>query len=81
VVVKIWTDDQSVRFSVEDDGQGFDVTTALAGNEKGYSSLQDLCIYVESVGGRLEVESDWKGGTSIDGWAPLYGQPISDTSA
>jgi signal transduction histidine kinase len=71
VVVKIWTDDQSVRFSVEDDGQGFDVTTALAGNEKGYSSLQDLRIYVESVGGRLEVESDWKGGTVVSGWAPV----------
>ena len=46
-----------VRFSVENDGQGFDVMAAQAGGENGYSSLQDLRIYVESVDGRLEVES------------------------
>lgn len=75
VVVKIWRDSQAVHFSVEDDGCSFDVDAALAGGEKGYSSLQDLRIYVESVGGRLEVESEWKGGTVIDAWAPFYDRP------
>jgi signal transduction histidine kinase len=70
VVVKIWPDSEVVRFSVEDDGDGFDVDAALAGGDKGYSSLQDLRIYVESVGGRLEVRSAHGEGTAIKGWQP-----------
>jgi signal transduction histidine kinase len=73
VAVKIWTDGESVRFSVEDDGQGFDVTTALVGNEKGYSSLQDLRICVESVGGQLEVHPTPNLGTVIKCCMPLTG--------
>lgn len=68
VVVRIWRDGESVRFSVEDDGHGFDVDPALAGGDKGYSSLKDLRIYVESVGGRLEVRSAHGEGTAIKGW-------------
>lgn len=71
VVVKIWPSGEAVHFSVEDNGDGFDVTTALAGNEKGYSSLQDLRIYVESVGGRLEVGSWSNRGTLLQGLLPV----------
>lgn len=71
VVVTVQPDGDSVRFSIEDDGQGFDVDTAMAGGEKGYSSLQDLRIYVESVGGHLAVQSSSDEGTSIRGWNPL----------
>lgn len=67
VVVKIWLDDEAVRFSVEDDGCGFDVDAALVGGEKGYSSLHDLRVYVESVGGWLEVRSARDEGTMIMG--------------
>ena len=71
IVVKIWCDNEFVRFSIEDDGRGFDVATALAGNEKGYSSLNDLCIYVESVGGQLTARSAADQGAEVAGWTPL----------
>jgi signal transduction histidine kinase len=70
VVVKIWRDGEAVRFSVEDDGHGFDVTTGLAGSDKGYSSLQDLRIYVESAGGRMEMRSSPHSETTLAGWIP-----------
>jgi two-component system sensor histidine kinase NreB len=74
VVVKIWHDDEFVRFSIEDNGHGFDVTSALAGNEKGYSSLQDLRIYVESVGGQLYVRSERITGTFVSGCVSAINQ-------
>ena len=67
VVVRVQADGEVVRFSVEDDGQGFDVMTAQADGEKGYNSLQDLRIYMENVGGQLEVRSAPNEGTLISG--------------
>lgn len=74
VMVKIWPAGEAVRFSVEDSGHGFDVTTILAGGEKGYSSLQDLRIYVESVSGKLYVRSEQSMGTFVSGWVPAFKQ-------
>lgn len=71
VVVRVQAEDEFVRFSVEDDGRGFDVAAAQDGGEKGYSSLQDLRIYVESVGGRFDVRSKPAVGTTVIGWAPI----------
>jgi signal transduction histidine kinase len=81
VVVKVWCDDEAVHFSVEDDGHGFDVDTAFAGGDKGYSSLHDLQVYVESVGGCLEVEADTLGGAVVSGWVPLASSAIADNGA
>ena len=67
VVVQVQPEGEVVRFSVEDDGQGFDEAAIPASSEKGYSSLHDLRIYVESVGGRLEVRSSPDEGTMIMG--------------
>jgi len=70
---------QSVRdrvlLLVEDDGRGFDLGRALAegGKGKGYSSLQDMHLYLESVGGRLEIETEAGKGTGIRGELPKSG--------
>ncbi len=74
VVVKIWRDSQAVHFSVEDDGCGFDVDAALAGGEKGYSSLQDLRILGESAGGIIEVQSWIEHGSMLQGRLPMASQ-------
>jgi signal transduction histidine kinase len=78
VVVQIWRDGEAVRFSVEDDGHGFDVDAAMAGGEKGYSSLQDLRIYIEGIGGRLEMGSTIGKGTSVQG--RMLGQSVGPIS-
>lgn len=62
---------EQVRFCIEDDGQGFDVASALAGGGKGYSSLQDMRTYVENVGGALDIRSALGKGTIIDGQVPV----------
>jgi signal transduction histidine kinase len=76
VVVKIWRDGEAVRFVVEDDGQGFDVEAALAGGDKGYSSLNDLRIYVENMGGQLELRSTLTAGTTVRSWLQVGDSPI-----
>ncbi len=68
VGVRLWLDDNLVRFSVEDNGQGFDISEALKGGEKGYSSLQDSSIYVNNLGGRLSIEPRAESGTAVRGW-------------
>ncbi len=80
VVVKVWPDGESVRFSIEDDGHGFDVDAALAGGDKGYSSLQDLRIYVESVGGQLEVQSALDSGTFVSGWVSVNADDLDQAA-
>ena len=64
----------SASVAVEDNGQGFDVSQALEPKVKGYSSLQDMRIYMESMGGRLEVRSTPGMGTTIDAWVPDQGR-------
>lgn len=71
--VKAWlrVDGESVRFSIQDDGRGFDVKQALESDGKGYSSLQDMRIYVENVGGRLDICAIPGEGTVIQGQVPV----------
>jgi signal transduction histidine kinase len=70
ITVRLGRDGQRVVLVVEDNGQGFDVAQALEPKAKGYSSLQDMRIYMESMGGRLEVYSTPGMGTTIDAWVP-----------
>ena len=58
-------------FIIQDDGQGFDIASALQSTAKGYNSLQDMRIYIESTGGRLEIQSTPGQGTLVQGWAPV----------
>jgi signal transduction histidine kinase len=57
-------------FVIQDDGRGFDVAEAMKGAEKGYSSLQDMRVTIQSVGGEVSIGSQPGGGTVIHGWAP-----------
>ena len=54
------------RFSVSDNGPGFDVSSANGG-----SGLQNMRDRIEAVGGKLEIVSEPGTGTSIVGAVPL----------
>jgi signal transduction histidine kinase len=71
ISVRLQREGEEIRFCIEDDGQGFDVASALAGGGKGYSSLQDMRTYVENVGGALVIRSVLGKGTIIDGQVPV----------
>jgi signal transduction histidine kinase len=71
VLAQLQLEGTSVRFSIRDDGQGFDVEQAWQASGRGYSSLQDMRIYVENVGGQLDFCSAPGGGTVIQGRAPV----------
>ncbi len=62
--------EDQICFSVEDDGRGFDLDRAQMGKEKGYSSLRDMRLYVESVGGVLKIDATPELGTNIKGGIP-----------
>ena len=71
ITVRIEQAGERVTFSCQDDGQGFDLLAAMQTSSKGYSSLQDMRIYVESTGGGLEIHSSPGKGTMIQGWMPV----------
>jgi two-component system sensor histidine kinase ComP len=68
VSLRLWREDERVRFVIEDDGQGFDVDRALQIGGKGYSSLADMRSHAEGVDGVLRVSSAPGEGTVIGGW-------------
>ncbi len=70
VVLSLQKEANRAAFRIQDDGRGFDVPKALAKTGKGYSSLQDIKVTVESVGGEVSIDSQPGGGTVIQGWAP-----------
>ena len=69
--VEILDNRTSITFQVTDDGMGFDVGEALADGVKGYNSLDDMRIYMESVGGELSIHSRVSDGTTIRGRIPI----------
>lgn len=71
VEVRLGREGDQAAFVVEDDGRGFDIGRAWQGGDKGYSSLLDMRLYMESVGGKVEVRSEVGVGTVVKGWAPL----------
>jgi signal transduction histidine kinase len=68
VVVRLWVDDGELRFEVEDDGAGFDPERTPRG-----SGLQNMADRLESLGGRVHVDSEPGGGTTVRGWIPVGG--------
>ncbi|MBN1315641.1 MAG: hypothetical protein JXA42_09245 [Anaerolineales bacterium] len=70
IEIKLGLNGIRVLFSVEDDGKGFELEQALLINDKGYNSLYDLKVYLESVGGQLSITTFPGEGTRISGWAP-----------
>jgi signal transduction histidine kinase len=64
-VVRLAGDDQSLNFSVEDDGAGFDPATTPRG-----TGLQNMADRVEALGGRFEIDSRPGEGTRVTAKIP-----------
>jgi len=61
-------DDGRVRFSVRDDGAGFDTTTTSYG-----TGLQGMADRLDAIGGSIAVESTPGNGTVVTGTVPVRG--------
>jgi PAS domain S-box-containing protein len=66
--VSLRTADGGLRFSVRDNGVGFDSTTLQNKNTLGLASMRER---MSLIGGELKIESTPGKGTSILAWAPL----------
>ena len=64
-IVRVEADDGALRFSIEDDGCGFDPGVAQRG-----TGLQNMADRVEALGGSLEVRSTPGAGTTVAGTIP-----------
>jgi signal transduction histidine kinase len=64
-VVRLAGDDQSLNFSVEDDGAGFDPATTARG-----TGVQNMADRVEALGGRFEIDSRPGEGTRVTAKIP-----------
>jgi len=71
VTVCLSQEGDQVVLTVADDGQGFDTVQAWLGDDKGFSSLQDMRLHLESAGGGLEVRSEEGVGTRVRGWVAV----------
>ena len=60
----------SLRFTVTDDGAGFDIATARHG-----SGLQGMADRLAALGGSLRISSQPGHGTTLSGALPVPGQP------
>jgi signal transduction histidine kinase len=73
VVVRLREDAGRLRFSVSDDGGGFDPATVSRG--AGLTNMEDR---LDALGGELRVTSSPGSGTSVEGWlgiAPM--EPVT----
>ncbi|HEY6889676.1 MAG TPA: ATP-binding protein [Solirubrobacter sp.] len=66
VEIRLDRSDERVRFSIEDDGGGFDLEAAQRG-----SGLGNLQRRVAALGGRLEIETREGQGTRVTGAVPF----------
>jgi len=75
VTVTIGTQDGSVRMTVDDDGEGFDVSYAEPG--AGLTNMRDR---IDAAGGQLEMTSTPGVGTRVDVHVPLSQMPEQRSS-
>jgi signal transduction histidine kinase len=68
--VHLWTDGGHLRFTVEDDGKGFDPSTL-----RQTSGLQNMRDRIESLGGTVTVTSQPGQGTKVAGELPVQVGP------
>ena len=68
VRVALSNGDGRLRFSVTDDGAGFDATSTSYG-----TGLQGIADRLAVIGGELEVSSSLGVGTTVAGWLPAGG--------
>ena len=65
-VVRAWEEGGTLRFSVSDDGAGFDAAAKATGT--GFVNMADR---LGAIGGNLRVDSTPGGGTTVVGVLPL----------
>jgi signal transduction histidine kinase len=65
VTVQVRGDGRELRFSVADNGRGFDVATAKRG-----SGWQNMADRIDVLDGTLSISSEIGAGTTITGWVP-----------
>jgi len=65
VVLRVSADDGRLRFSVADDGAGFESKRSAMG-----TGLQGMRDRLAALGGDLEVSSESGRGTTVSGWVP-----------
>ena len=66
VVISLARSNGSLHFEIRDDGTGFDVIATARG-----AGLQNMTDRVDALGGRLEIDSDAGGGTTLRGEVPI----------
>ncbi len=66
VRLRVWTQNSTLAFAVEDDGKGFEPATVVRS-----SGLQNMRDRLEALGGSLEVTSAPGQGTTIQGRVPV----------
>ena len=69
-VVRVTTEEGMVAFTVEDDGRGFDVSSASPGHDGGFG-LHAMRERMELIGGTLMIDSAPKRGTRVIARVPL----------
>jgi signal transduction histidine kinase len=74
VVVRLTDERGSLRFRVEDDGEGFDPAASPRG-----SGLQNMADRIEALGGRFELRSAPGEGTTVVGELPT--EPVAPRTA
>jgi signal transduction histidine kinase len=63
--IRLWAEDGSLAFSIQDDGKGFDLS------KTGYGTgLQGMADRLAALGGSLEVSSAPGEGTTVSGRVP-----------
>jgi signal transduction histidine kinase len=65
VTVRLWTEDGTLAFAVEDDGKGFDPRRTPSG-----SGLRNMADRLEALGGSIELRSAPGEGTTVEGRIP-----------
>jgi signal transduction histidine kinase len=75
VTVTVGTQDGSVRMTVDDDGEGFDVSYAEPG--AGLTNMRDR---IDAAGGQLQMTSTPGVGTRVDVHVPLSQMPEQRSS-
>jgi signal transduction histidine kinase len=65
VLVRLEEDREGLRFSIADDGAGFDPERTRRG-----AGLTNMTDRIGAVGGELTVQSTTNGGTTVTGWLP-----------
>ena len=65
-VIRLWSENGTLAFAVEDDGQGFDPRTTPSG-----SGLRNMGDRLDALGGSIAIRSAVGDGTTVEGRIPV----------